>query len=92
MYDLERLGYLMQPHTSAGRIPTDMGYRFYVDTLLDSYELKLDDEIKIREESLKGELQMEKNFHVHNENALPCFIIRGRDADPETGLYRGQAD
>jgi heat-inducible transcriptional repressor len=31
---LENLGYLRQPHTSAGRVPTDRGYRFYVDSLL----------------------------------------------------------
>src|SRR5574342_1874 len=35
MADLEELGYLAQPHTSAGRIPTDQGYRFYVDALMD---------------------------------------------------------
>ena len=34
MADLEESGYLVQPHTSAGRVPTDKGYRFYVDTLL----------------------------------------------------------
>jgi heat-inducible transcriptional repressor len=34
--ELEELGYLQQPHTSAGRIPTDRGYRFYVDQLLES--------------------------------------------------------
>src|ERR671918_2704575 len=33
MSSLEALGYLTQPHTSAGRIPTDLGYRFYVDAL-----------------------------------------------------------
>src|SRR5712692_289665 len=33
---LEQEGYVQQPHTSAGRIPTDRGYRFYVDLLLDS--------------------------------------------------------
>src|SRR5580658_10588594 len=33
MAALERDGYLTQPHTSAGRIPTDKGYRFFVDTL-----------------------------------------------------------
>ena len=32
MAELEELGYLFQPHTSAGRMPTDKGYRFYVDT------------------------------------------------------------
>jgi heat-inducible transcriptional repressor len=35
MADLEELGYLAQPHTSAGRVPTDQGYRFYVDSLMD---------------------------------------------------------
>ncbi len=33
MADLEDMGYLMQPHTSAGRVPTDKGYRFYVDAV-----------------------------------------------------------
>ena len=33
---LEELGYVRQPHTSAGRVPTDQGYRFYVDLLLES--------------------------------------------------------
>lgn len=35
MADLEELGYIIQPHTSAGRIPTDKGYRFYVDQLME---------------------------------------------------------
>lgn len=34
MSDLEELGYIVQPHTSAGRIPSDMGYRLYVDELM----------------------------------------------------------
>ncbi len=34
MADLEELGFVTSPHTSAGRIPTDKGYRFFVDTLL----------------------------------------------------------
>ncbi|MEZ5417822.1 MAG: heat-inducible transcriptional repressor HrcA [Vicinamibacterales bacterium] len=33
---LEDMGYVSQPHTSAGRVPTDLGYRYYVDTLLDT--------------------------------------------------------
>jgi heat-inducible transcriptional repressor len=36
MSDLEDMGLIMQPHTSAGRIPTDKGYRFYVNTITDS--------------------------------------------------------
>ena len=39
MAELEDLGYLEQPHTSAGRIPTGLGYRFYVDSLMESYKL-----------------------------------------------------
>jgi heat-inducible transcriptional repressor len=38
MAELERLGYIMQPHTSAGRVPTDQGYRFYVNNLTESKE------------------------------------------------------
>lgn len=34
MSDLEEMGYIIQPHTSAGRIPSDKGYRFYVDNLM----------------------------------------------------------
>ena len=34
MADLEEMGYILQPHTSAGRIPSDMAYRLYVDTIL----------------------------------------------------------
>ena len=36
MADLESLGFVASPHTSAGRIPTDRGYRFFVDTMLRS--------------------------------------------------------
>ena len=37
MAELETMGYLVQPHTSAGRIPSEMGYRLYVDTLIEQY-------------------------------------------------------
>ena len=52
MADLEDLGYIFQPHTSAGRIPSDKGYRFYVDTMLEEREREV--------EELKG-LLFEKN-------------------------------
>src|SRR3984893_13120688 len=44
MSDLEAEGYLAQPHTSAGRIPSEKGYRFYVDNLTDSGRLSKSDE------------------------------------------------
>ena len=37
MAELEAMGYLVQPHTSAGRVPSEMGYRLYVDTLIQQY-------------------------------------------------------
>ncbi|RKD23985.1 heat-inducible transcriptional repressor HrcA [Ammoniphilus oxalaticus] len=40
MADLEEMGFLEQPHTSAGRIPSQKGYRFYVDHLLSPFQLK----------------------------------------------------
>lgn len=43
MADLEELGYIVQPHTSAGRIPTDKGYRLYVDHMMQEKEKELDD-------------------------------------------------
>jgi heat-inducible transcriptional repressor len=46
MFDLEMLGYLEQPHTSAGRVPSIKGYRFYVDCLLEAYEQITNEEKK----------------------------------------------
>lgn len=43
MSDLEELGYIVQPHTSAGRIPTDQGYRFYVDQLMSEKEREVEE-------------------------------------------------
>ena len=53
MADLEEMGYLAQPHTSAGRVPSDKGYRFYVDQLMRAGELSRE-EI----ESIKYALEM----------------------------------
>ncbi len=39
MAELETMGYLEQPHTSAGRVPSERGYRFYVDTLVEHYAM-----------------------------------------------------
>lgn len=43
MSDLEELGYILQPHTSAGRIPSDKGYRFYVDSLMEDKVQEIED-------------------------------------------------
>lgn len=51
MADLEELGYILQPHTSAGRIPSDKGYRLYVDTMMEN---------QVREVESMKELLLEK--------------------------------
>ncbi|MDW2799349.1 heat-inducible transcriptional repressor HrcA [Clostridium boliviensis] len=50
MSDLEEMGFIMQPHTSAGRIPSDKGYRFYVNQILQEKE---DEFTEIKELMLK---------------------------------------
>ena len=58
MSDLEEMGYIIQPHTSAGRIPTDKGYRFYVVNILKDKMSELDErEKKVTE---KEDLLIEK--------------------------------
>lgn len=48
MADLEELGYITQPHTSAGRIPSDKGYRFYVENLMQIHSLAKGEMVIIR--------------------------------------------
>ncbi|MFQ6032765.1 MAG: heat-inducible transcriptional repressor HrcA [Candidatus Zixiibacteriota bacterium] len=52
MQDLEEIGLITHPHTSAGRLPTDKGYRVYVDTLLEPEELTCSEEEQIKSEIL----------------------------------------
>lgn len=47
MADLEELGYLEQPHTSAGRVPSSRGYRYYVDCLMEAKDVSPEDEATI---------------------------------------------
>jgi heat-inducible transcriptional repressor len=56
MADLEEMGYIIQPHTSAGRIPTDKGYRLYVDTLMQE---KVDEVNNMRDDLLEKADRME---------------------------------
>lgn len=49
MLDLEEKGYVWQPHTSAGRVPTDLGYRYYVDSLMKVEDISEEERIRIYE-------------------------------------------
>lgn len=60
MSDLEELGYIVQPHTSAGRIPSDKGYRFYVDSLMQEKVQEIDDmKVQLEEKADKIDLLLQ---------------------------------
>ncbi len=56
MADLEDMGYLEQPHTSAGRIPSEKGFRYYVDCMMEKESLN-DEEAEVLEKLLKDSIQ-----------------------------------
>ncbi|HYB73659.1 MAG TPA: heat-inducible transcriptional repressor HrcA [Candidatus Sulfotelmatobacter sp.] len=59
MADLEELGFLAQPHTSAGRVPTDRGYRVYVDSLMEPEDPSPQEAQRLQErvETVRGEAE-----------------------------------
>lgn len=60
MAALEELGYLTHPHTSAGRIPTEQGYRYFVEHLLGDTELPLPEQLKIRHQFHQSRLELDQ--------------------------------
>jgi heat-inducible transcriptional repressor len=62
MADLEALGYLDHPHTSAGRVPTDDGYRFYVDWLMKAHPLAPGEAARIASELRTPEASVEQTM------------------------------
>ncbi|HEV7768188.1 MAG TPA: heat-inducible transcriptional repressor HrcA [Thermoanaerobaculia bacterium] len=92
MADLEDLGFLQQPHTSAGRIPTDRGYRFFINNLMKSHALTqrerevIDEEVGNASEiedvlHLSGSLlsKMSDQVGVIFMPTLLQFVIRSMD-------------
>ena len=70
MADLEEMGLITQPHTSAGRIPTDAGYRLYVDDMLNSEKEELQ---SARREMLDmKDLLLEKHYQYCQQES-PYF-------------------
>ena len=71
MADLEELGFIVQPHTSAGRIPSDTGYRFYVDTMMQEHEKEVEqlkDVLLEKEEKLDHMLKQAAKLMAINTN------------------------
>ena len=66
MSDLEELGYIVQPYTSAGRIPSDLGYRLYVDELMKEKEQEV---AEIKELMIEKTDKMEKVFKTSSKSS-----------------------
>lgn len=89
MADLEESGYINHPHTSAGRVPTDKGYRYYVDSLMELKSLKSSDKGLINK-SLKAEItETDEIFKITSKllstitNQLACVTY----PDIESGIF-----
>ena len=83
MADLTAMGYLEQPHTSAGRIPSPSGYRLYVDELMMDYRLSMDEtksiNIAIEEKMQRVDKMMEKVAKlVSQATDLPAISVASR--------------
>ena len=74
MADLEEMGFLTQPHTSAGRVPTDRAFRFYVDSILEVRKLTLVDRDRI-EMGFQDE-GMDKNEIMKRASSLLSLLSR----------------
>jgi heat-inducible transcriptional repressor len=61
---LESLGYLTQPHTSAGRVPTERGYRYFVERLMRESQLPLDEQRTIRHQFHQVGVDLEQWMHL----------------------------
>lgn len=62
MGELEQAGFLEQPHTSAGRVPTDRGYRYYVDSIMDIQRLSPEEQRQIQADVEPKEMDVERLF------------------------------
>ncbi len=69
MSDLEDMGFLTHPHTSAGRIPSDKAYRLYVNSLMKKYELPEEEKQAIEKEISENMTELDKTIQ-HASNLL----------------------
>ncbi|GAE91135.1 heat-inducible transcription repressor HrcA [Gracilibacillus boraciitolerans JCM 21714] len=81
MADLEELGYIEKTHTSSGRVPSEKGYRFYVDHLMSPFRLSKQDMLTIQQtfqkEMIEFELLVQKSARVLSDITNYTSIILG---------------
>ncbi|HUR03604.1 MAG TPA: heat-inducible transcriptional repressor HrcA [Nonomuraea sp.] len=88
--DLEQAGMLTHPHTSAGRIPTDLGYRYYVESIVDSVPLPAVEQLMIRHQFGQVEFASEHWFRLAATTLAGLSRAAGiaTPAKPETAHVR----
>ena len=75
MSDLEEMGYIVQPHTSAGRIPSDKGYRLYVDHLIEQNEKKTKEISDMKEFVIEKTEKMDKILKQAKKDACHQYQL-----------------
>lgn len=87
--ELEEDGYLTHPHTSAGRIPTDKGYRFFVDSLMQIQHLAREEEDRIQKEYTERLKELENVMHhtSHMLSSLSHYTGFVLTSKPEKDLF-----
>lgn len=85
MAELEEMGYLEQPHASAGRVPSELGYRFYVDSLIEHYAMTTQEIAQINNllRAKMGELDQILSAASHLASALTNYT--GIAIQPRSG-------
>lgn len=91
MADLAELGLIEQPHTSSGRVPSQFGYRYYVDHLMKEYELGADEQLQIKSwlHSFAGEPDrlLEKAGAILAE-LTQCVAVSSSPSDSDAKIRR----
>ena len=78
MAELENLGYLEQPHTSAGRIPSPKGYRLYVNELMEEHRLTMQEAQKINEGNRKATIARYDLLMVEQSAFIAVLMTDGQ--------------
>ena len=89
MQALEKMGYIQQPHTSSGRVPTDKGFRYFVNQLMDRVKLTLKEQDRLKTELMKLQManaevsrRLAKLLSEHSQQAQFALI-------PGRSFHRG---
>lgn len=91
MADLEDMGFLHQPHTSSGRVPTDKGYRFYVDSISRKEGIEdplLAEELTIGLENIRNDMDFLLGETTHMLSSLSRYIGVALSPKPEKSIFK----